>query len=72
MHHLKNKICPMIGETCLVEGCAMFSEQLDDCKINIINHNLYEATAKIQALSDKINGVPESGPDSDYEPINRC
>ena len=72
MHHLKNKICPLFGKTCLVEGCAMFSEQLDDCKINMINYNLYASTAKIQALIDNIKGVPESGTDSDYEPINRC
>ncbi len=42
MHNLTDKTYPLIGNTCLLKGCTMFSERLDGCEISIMNYNLYQ------------------------------
>ena len=70
MHKLTDKTCPLIGNTCLLNGCTMFNERLDGCEISILNYNLYQVKEKIRALIDRFNGVPASGPASNFEPPN--
>jgi hypothetical protein len=68
MHNLTDKTCPLIGNNCLLKGCTMFNERLDGCEISIMNYNLYQVKEKIRALIDRFNGVPASGPASNFEP----
>ena len=70
MHNLNDKMCPLMGKVCLLNGCTMFNERLDGCEISIMNYNLYQVKEKIRALIDRINGVPAFGPASEYETQN--
>ena len=29
MHNLNDKMCPLMGKVCLLNGCTMFNERLD-------------------------------------------
>jgi hypothetical protein len=49
MHNLNDKICPLLGKTCLVNGCTFFSERLEGCEITIMNYNLYQLKEHIRA-----------------------
>ena len=70
MHKLTDKTCPLIGNTCLLNGCTLFNERLDGCEISILNYNLYQVKEKIRALIDRFNGVQASGPANNFEPPN--
>jgi hypothetical protein len=49
MHNLTDKTCPLMGNTCLLNGCTFFSEKLDGCEISILNYNLYQLKEHIRA-----------------------
>ncbi len=67
MHNLTEKTCPLIGKTCLLNGCSLFSERLDGCEISIMNYNLYQMKEHIRALLNKMSGLPVSAPATEYE-----
>jgi len=70
MHNLTEKTCPLIGKTCLLNGCTLFNERLDGCEISIMNYNLYQMKEHIRAQLNQAGGVPESRPASDYPAQN--
>ena len=49
MHNLTEKTCPLIGKTCLLNGCTFFNERLDGCEISIMNYNLYQLKEHLRA-----------------------
>lgn len=49
MHNLSEKMCPLMGKSCLLQGCTLFSEKLDGCEIKILNYNLYQVKEHIRA-----------------------
>ncbi|GAB6906660.1 conserved hypothetical protein [Desulfosarcina cetonica] len=49
MHNLTDKMCPLMGKTCLLNGCTFFNEILDACEIGILSYNLYQLKEKIRA-----------------------
>ena len=67
MHNLTEKTCPLIGKTCLLNGCALFNERLDGCEISIMNYNLYQFKEHIRALLSQMRDVPVSLPAVEYE-----
>jgi hypothetical protein len=67
MRNLTEKTCPLIGKTCLLNGCSLFNERLDGCEISIMNYNLYQLKEHIRALLNKMSGLPVSGPAVEYE-----
>jgi hypothetical protein len=67
MHNLTEKTCPLIGKTCLLNGCALFNERLDGCEISIMNYNLYQFKEHIRALLSQMRDVPVSVPAVEYE-----
>ncbi|WP_054688840.1 hypothetical protein [Desulfosarcina cetonica] len=48
MHNLTDKMCPLMGKTCLLNGCTFFNEILDACEIGILSYNLYQLKEKIR------------------------
>ena len=70
MHNLNDKMCPLMGKVCLLNGCTMFNERLDGCEISIMNYNLYQLKEHIRAQLNRNNGVSESRPASNYEVQN--
>ena len=67
MHNLTDKMCPLMGQTCLLNGCTLFNERLDGCEISILNYNLYQVKERIRSLLNRADGVPEIRPASDLE-----
>ena len=59
MHNLTDKMCPLLGKTCLLNGCTFFSEKLDGCEITILNYNLYQLKEHIR---DQLAHVREASP----------
>lgn len=49
MHNLTDKMCPLMGQKCLLQGCTLFSEKLEGCEISILNYNLYQVKEHIRA-----------------------
>ena len=67
MHNLNDKICPLMGKACLLKDCTFFNSILDGCEISIMNYNLYQLKEHIRAQLNRVKGVPESRPASDFE-----
>ena len=67
MHNLTDKMCPLMGKTCILNGCTMFNEKLDGCEITILNYNLYQVKEHIRAWLNDANGVPVSRSSTNYE-----
>ena len=67
MHNLTDKTCPLMGSTCLLNGCTFFNVRLDGCEFSILNYNLYQLKEHIRAQLNRADGVPESRPVSDFE-----
>ena len=67
MHNLTDKTCPLVGKTCLLNGCTFFNARLDGCEISILNYNLYQLKEHIRAQLNSATGMPESKPADDYE-----
>jgi hypothetical protein len=67
MHNLTEKTCPLIGKTCLLNGCTFFSEKLDGCEITILNYNLYQLKEHIRAqlahVREASPSIPPAYPD---------
>ena len=49
MHNLNDKMCPLMGKTCVLNGCTLFNEHLEGCEISILNYNLYQLKEHIRA-----------------------
>ena len=49
MHNLNDKMCPLMGKTCILTGCTLFNERLEGCEISILNYNLYQLKEHIRA-----------------------
>ena len=56
MHNLTDKMCPLMGNTCLLKGCTFFNERLDGCEISILNYNLYQVKEHIRAWLNQSAG----------------
>ena len=65
MHNLTDKMCPLMGKTCLLKGCTMFNERLDGCEISILNYNLYQVKEHIRAWLNQVGGGTDFGPTGD-------
>ncbi|MFH1983190.1 MAG: hypothetical protein ABIL58_15210 [Pseudomonadota bacterium] len=68
MHKLDGKTCPLLGEKCLLAGCALFSERLDGCEISIMNYNLYQLKEHIKAQLEASGGADEEVPKNESGP----
>jgi hypothetical protein len=68
MHNLNDKICPLLGKACLLNGCTFFSERLEGCEITIMNYNLYQLKEHIRAqlaqARDTGQAIPPTYPKS--------
>lgn len=60
---MKEKICPLLKETCLENDCALFNDKFKRCDIGLLTFNLYrfsEAITRLEglmALPDEDNGA---------------
>ena len=71
MHNLDDKICPLIGKTCLLEGMHFF--QCTPRRVRDRHHQLQPVSAETKDTGLQLkqtNGVPELGPASDYKAQN--
>ena len=66
MHNLNKKTCPLMGKTCLLNGCTFFNARIENCEISIMNYNLYQLKAHIRAQLNQANEVQTSKPQRDY------
>jgi hypothetical protein len=68
MHNLNDKICPLLGKPCFLNGCTFFSERLEGCEITIMNYNLYQLKEHIRAqlaqARDTGQAIPQAYPKS--------
>ena len=64
MHNLTDKMCPLMGNTCLLKGCTFFNERLDGCEISILNYNLYQVKEHIRAWLNQAAGEIHPAPAS--------
>ena len=64
MHNLTDKMCPMMGKTCLLNGSTFFNERLGGCEISILNYNLYQVKEHIRAWINQPVGGTDSAPAS--------
>jgi len=62
MHNLTEKTCPLIGKTCLLNGCTFFNERLDGCEISIMNYNLYQLKEHLRAQLAQASEVGQPFP----------
>lgn len=48
----KNKLkrCPLIDQDCLKDGCELYHEDFDRCKLDLIAYNLYGLIAALKNL----------------------
>ena len=60
MHNLTDKTCPLIGKTCLLNGCTLFNERLDGCQIPVLNYNLYQLKEHIRAQLAQANATGQA------------
>ena len=37
----KPKICPLLDENCIQNGCAIYNEMLERCEISLLAYNLF-------------------------------
>jgi hypothetical protein len=42
MSKLQDRQCPFFQKECLIKGCAMYDERLDNCAVHLIIYNLYK------------------------------
>ncbi|MFH1982954.1 MAG: hypothetical protein ABIL58_14020 [Pseudomonadota bacterium] len=68
MHNLTGKICPLINQQCLLTGCTMFNERLENCEVSLLTFNLYQLKEHIRAQLNRNTGVPDGIPMSEMEP----
>jgi len=40
-HNDKLKICPLLDENCIQNGCAICNEMLECCEISLLAYNLF-------------------------------
>lgn len=70
MHNLNEKTCPLMGKTCLLNGCTFFNERIEGCEISIMNYNLYQLKEHIRAQLAHIREAGQSIPSAYPEPRN--
>lgn len=68
MHNLNEKTCPLMGKTCLMNGCTFFNERLDGCEISIMNYNLYQLKEHLRAQLAHIREAGQPIPSAYQEP----
>ena len=49
----KQKICPLLDQNCLKEGCALYNELLTNCEISVLSYNLYRYSNDLKPRDDK-------------------
>ncbi|MFC1817488.1 hypothetical protein ACFL0B_00140 [Thermodesulfobacteriota bacterium] len=49
----KNKLCPLLDQNCLKEGCALYNELLTNCEISVLSYNLYRYSNGMKPNDDK-------------------
>ena len=65
----KEKMCPLLNETCLENDCALFNEKFGRCDIGLLAFNLYrfsEAITRLEGMmpppdQDKVAHTFEGG-----------
>ena len=67
MHNLEGKKCPFYNQDCLLTGCALFIERLENCEISVLNFNLYQHKGHLRALIDTMRRIPEGIPASNLQ-----
>ena len=58
MSRLQDKQCPFYQKECLIKGCALYDDRLDNCAVHLIIYNLYKLDRTMAAGmtdSDKNN-----------------
>ena len=51
------KMCPLLGEVCLGDGCMIYHEQFDRCEIGLMNLNLHTLKEAIKDLLLKLKPI---------------
>lgn len=58
MHNLTGKLCPLLNQQCLLNGCTLFNEIVDACGISVLSYNLYQLKEQIRAQRNENSGAP--------------
>jgi len=54
----KPKICPLLDENCIQNGCAIYNEMLERCEISLLAYNLFLLAPATKQNLDAESRIP--------------
>jgi len=54
----KPKICPLLDENCIQNGCTIYNEMLERCEISLLAYNLFLLASATKQKIDAESRIP--------------
>ena len=55
----KPKICPLLDENCIQNGCTIYNEMLERCEISLLAYNLFLVATVTKQKLDAEGRMPK-------------